>query len=125
MNRMKNHLAALLLVSGFLSNPSPLLAEPMQCEIGPVEKTFGGTNWTVYSCDDNKSLVVISANGNPAMPFYFMISEKDGELAIHGEGNGSKEASAAAGRDLEKLMASENAIAALIAETLVANKSEK
>ena len=124
MNRVKNHFAALFLISVFLSTSSLLFAEPMQCEVGPVEKSFGGTKWTVYSCDDKKSLVIVSADGNPAMPYFFMISEIDGKLAIHGEGNGSKEASTAAGRDLEKLMVSENEIAALIAETLAVSKGE-
>jgi hypothetical protein len=31
-----------------LEEPSP---PPMKCETGPVERTFGGTEWIVYSCN--------------------------------------------------------------------------
>ena len=124
MYRGKRNTIILLMLSGLFAAPSLLSAEPIQCKVGPIEKMFGETKWVVNSCDDGKSIVLVSAPGNPAMPFYFMITEKDGKLAIHGEGNGSKEASSAAGRDLETLIASEGAVAALIAETKTANESE-
>jgi len=88
---------------------------PLRCDIGPVHRTFGGTPWLVYSCEDGKSLAVITEAGSVAAPFYFVLAWRDGGYRISGEGNGSEDASNAAGRDLEALSA--NDIAALIAET--------
>ncbi|MGB7654961.1 MAG: hypothetical protein WBL74_05725 [Novosphingobium sp.] len=88
---------------------------PMKCETGPVQRKFGGTNWVVYSCDDGHSMVVISASGNPASPFYFVLTPQDGTYKIYGEGNGSKAASDAAGAELGKLKQED--LAALLEET--------
>lgn len=90
----------------------------MRCETGPVTKTFGGTGWIVYSCDDGVSLVVVSAQGNPAFPFFFHLRPNAESYRVVGEGNGDKRASDAAGADLSEL--SSAAIAALIAETKAA-----
>ena len=117
-------MSILLILLGLFAAPSLLLAEPMQCNVGQIEKMYGGTKWIVSSCDDGKSIVFVSAPGNPAMPFYFIITEKDGKLAIQGEGNGSKEASTAAGRGIEKLIAIEGAFAELRTETVTADESE-
>ena len=87
----------------------------LECAIGPIDKSYGGTNWLVYSCNDDKSIVIVSGPGNPAGPFYFMLYPKAGAYALRGEGNGSKVASAAAYHDLEKL--SETEISKLITET--------
>ena len=113
---------ALISLVGLFTPPSSTFAQSLKCEIGPVAKAFGGTQWLVYSCDDQKSLVVVSAEGNPAMPFYFIISEKDGTLSIYGEGAGSKESSAAAGKELETMIQSNDAVAVLIAETIAASE---
>src|ERR1700722_9045111 len=43
----------------------------LNCKIGPIENIYGGTKWLVYGCDDKASVVVVTAPGNPAMPFYF------------------------------------------------------
>ena len=86
----------------------------MKCEIGPVLKTFGGTPWNVYGCADGQSLVVFSAPGSPAMPFYFMFFLKNGRYELVGEGTGRKEATSAAHAELRALTAGE--IAALVAE---------
>jgi hypothetical protein len=73
----------------------------------PLLKTFGGTQWFVYACDDGQSLIVKSEPSNPASPFFFtLIWEGAGWHKIgpfvHGEGSGSK-ASDAAHEDLAKL----------------------
>src|SRR5258708_6022499 len=49
-------------------SPSPT---QLNCKSGPLTRTFGKTSWYVYGCDDGHSVVVITAPGNPAMPFYF------------------------------------------------------
>jgi hypothetical protein len=80
---------------------SPInFAKPMECKIGPVTKSYGGNNWLVYGCSDNESIVVVSAAGNPAMPFFFSISKKSGEYKVSGEGNGDKVATDAAYKEL-------------------------
>jgi len=87
----------------------------MKCETGPVNKTFGGTNWIVYSCDDRISMVVVSAEGNPASPFFFVLKPNDGGYVIMGEGNGDRDASKAAVDALSKMTADE--LATLLADT--------
>ena len=101
---------------------STLIAEEpdegfVACNIGPVVRVFGGNEWNIFSCTAPDQLVVVSAPGNPAMPFYFVLYIEDGERRLSGEGNGSKEASAAAYEDLQLIAKSEERIAALIAET--------
>jgi len=89
--------------------------QPMRCDVGPVHRAFGGTPWLVYSCEDGKSLAVITEAGNIAAPFYFILAWREDGYRIAGEGNGDENASTAAGRDLEALTAAQ--IEALIAET--------
>ena len=60
-------------------------AAPLQCDIGPITKEFGSVPWLLYSCDDGKSLVVISAPGSPAAPFYFMFSPEGRGYHLSGE----------------------------------------
>jgi hypothetical protein len=75
----------------------------VSCKIGPVTKTYGGTKWLVYACDDKKSLVVVTAPGNPAMPFYFFFYPDSGGYHLHGEGTGDKKLTDAAYKDLAAL----------------------
>jgi hypothetical protein len=91
------------------SAPQP---QPLKCNIGPVARTYGMTPWLVYSCDDDRSVVIISAPGNPAMPFYFMFSPSGDGYKLYGEGTGRKEATAAAFAELEDY--TQQDIAALI-----------
>lgn len=105
---MKNKLIALasLLCVTLISFQLTAAESPaLKCETGPVKKSFGGTSWLVYACDDDHSLVIVSDTGNPAMPFYFMVSFKNGAYTVHGEGSGDKAASTAANMDISKLKA--------------------
>jgi hypothetical protein len=88
-------------------------AEPkkLNCEVGPITKTFGGSNWLVYSCGDFQSVIFVTAPGSPAMPFVFI--HADGKL--QGEGNGKKEFTGPAYAELKQL--SESQIKQLIEET--------
>jgi hypothetical protein len=90
-------------------------AGSLNCDIGPISKSYGKTQWYVYSCDDNRSVVVVSAPGNPATPFYFMFSPNESGYRLVGEGTGRKDATSAAFDDLKTL--TEEEIAALIEET--------
>jgi hypothetical protein len=78
-------------------------APKLRCETGPIIRMFGGTEWLVYSCDDRRSMVVVSAQKNPAAPFYFLLTPVAGGYHVDGEGNGSKQASDAAGDELSRM----------------------
>jgi hypothetical protein len=91
------------------------LAADLNCDVGPVTKAFGGTSWLVYSCHDDRNVVVVTAPGNPAMPFYFSVSLVKDEVQLHGEGTGRKDLTDAAYKDIAGLR--EQDIAALITET--------
>jgi hypothetical protein len=67
----------------------------LQCRQGPVKKTYGGSSWLVYSCDDNRSIVIVSASGNAAMPFYFTFAYSGQGYRLTGEGAGTNESAAA------------------------------
>lgn len=88
---------------------------PLQCNVGPLKRTFGGHPWLVYSCSDGATLVVVSDSGNPASPFYFVLHPKGARYEMAGEGNGSKQASSAAFEELKRLSATD--IAAMLAAT--------
>lgn len=87
---------------------------PLKCESGPLNRVFGKTPWLVYGCVDARSMVVVSAPGSPAFPFYFMVFEGANGYEVAGEGTGKKEATAAAHSELKALTAAQ--IKALIAE---------
>lgn len=70
------------------------------CDVGPITKIFGRSQWLVYSCDDRRTVVVVSAPGNPAMPYYFTLSRTENGYRISGEGAGNRAFTAAAFSDL-------------------------
>ena len=103
---------------GVVLNPLFAVAEDedtFNCTIGPITKTFGQAQWLVYSCNDDKTVVIVSAPGSPAMPFYFTFLPTDAGHRLFGEGTGNKEATAAAFEQLKSL--SEDDIANVIKET--------
>lgn len=91
------------------------LEPALDCSVGPLARSFGGQPWLVYSCADRKSIVVASAPGNPASPFYFHVRPAQGGFDVAGQGSGSTEATAAAFEDLKAL--GESDITAIIAAT--------
>jgi hypothetical protein len=70
--------------------------------------------WDVYGCDDGHSVVVVTATGNPAMPFYFFFVWGPKGFDLRGEGTGNKVLTDAAFKDLRAL--SEEQVARLFAE---------
>ena len=100
------------------AEPAEPVAAPLKCDIGPVHRSFGGTNWIVYSCADQTSMAIVSEKGNPAAPFVFVLKSEGGAYAISGEGNGERDASDAAGDALETMTPAE--FAALLAATKAA-----
>ena len=106
---------ALCAVSALSSTTAAQTAAPLKCNIGPIAKTYGATQWQVYSCNDQRTVVILSAPGNPAAPFYFMFSPGKDGYRLQGEGTGSKDATAAAYKELQALSAAD--IVALIEQT--------
>ena len=88
--------------------------QPMNCDMGPLMKTFGQTNWLVYACSDGHSVAIMSAPGSPASPFYFMFHSTNQGYRLVGEGTGSKDATAKAHAELRAM--SQKEITALFAE---------
>jgi hypothetical protein len=105
--------------------PAQALSETPQstCGVGPVTRSYGGTDWLLYSCDnDDGTLVLLSAPGSPASPFYFAMYPDKGRYQLEGEGTGDRQATDRAYADLRRL--TEPDIAALIAETKRQPKSK-
>lgn len=90
--------------------------KPLRCDIGPITKIFASVPWLLYSCSDSKSLVVVSAPGSPAAPFYFFFSPAEVGYHLNGEGTGAKDITDAALKELQKLRSSD--IESLVKETL-------
>lgn len=98
---------AVLLCTGL--SIAPAFAEearppPLNCEVGPLKRTYGQTQWVVHACDDGHSIVAAADQGNPAQPFFFIFYVKpNGDMQLYGEGEGDKTATKAAFDDLSKL----------------------
>jgi hypothetical protein len=90
-------------------------SQPLKCETGPITRTYGDTPWLVYSCEDERSIVIVSAEESPAFPFYFMFSPQERGYRLSGEGTGRRDATNAAFEELQAL--SESDIAALVEQT--------
>jgi hypothetical protein len=114
---VKRHLLYLILAAPVIAMSAP----PLQCDIGPITKVFGTVPWLLYSCDDDKSLVVVSAPGSAAAPFYFFFSPEGRDYHLRGEGTGSKTLTDAALKELRVL--SREDIAGLVAQTIASRNS--
>jgi hypothetical protein len=91
------------------------------CDRGPFgTKTYGGTAWELYGCSDNRSIAIVTAHGNPGMPFYFLIAERNGQYQLSGEGTGRPEVTRQAFEALRRL--SDQEIRALVKETQVPSR---
>jgi hypothetical protein len=112
MKRWLLILAALPLVT----NAGP----PLKCDVGPVTKVFGSVPWLVYSCNDASSVVLVSAPGSPAMPFFFSFTLEGTAYRLRGEGTGSKAVTDAALKELQALSATD--IMTLRRETIALKK---
>jgi hypothetical protein len=90
-------------------------APEMQCKQGPVLKSIGGSDWNVYACDDQKSVVVTVVKATPQLPFYyFLVTPSNAGVEVVGEGSGSKSVTEPVYQALTKLKSTE--LAALVAE---------
>jgi hypothetical protein len=74
---------------------------PLKCAVGPIEKTYGETQWLVYSCDDARSVIIVAAPLSPARPFVFrFLAQKNGYL-LQSKGTGDKAYTTAAFGELK------------------------
>jgi hypothetical protein len=89
--------------------------EPFKCDVGPVQKSYGGTPWLVYGCRESQNLVFLTAPQSPAAPFYFFLAPQESSFRLSGEGTGDRTLTDAAYNELKALGADE--IAALRHQT--------
>jgi len=87
----------------------------LDCHVGPVTKSYGKNDWLLYSCSDNRSVVVVAKLDNPAFEFYFILVPGTDDVELYGEGTGEKAATEPAFQDLKLLSVAD--IAALVSET--------
>jgi len=104
---------------------SPCLAgEPtLECDVGPVTKTFGNTDWLAYSCRDRSSIVFIAAPGSVAEPYYFFLHRWNGKYLTQGEGNGNQKSVVAANAQIRALTTAQ--VTAIVNETIRAAAKSK
>lgn len=115
MKRLGLCLIALLAIASAAGAQGPSDAR-ITCDRGPFgTKTYGGYPWEIYGCSDNRSVAVVTARGNPGMPFYFLFAERSGKYELSGEGSGRPEFTRKAYDDLRRL--SQQDIQALVRET--------
>lgn len=99
------------------STPGPDIPPGVDCtHVVSVPKTFGGTQWNAIGCKDGKTLVIVSAQDNPAFPFYFTVFQQDGAYRVTGEGTGSKPITDLAYAEISKLSSAD--IQAIIQQSL-------
>lgn len=80
---------------------------PLKCAVGPIEKTYGKTQWLVYSCDDARSVVIVAAPLSPARPFVFRFLAQQNGYLLQSKGTGDKDYTTAAFGEL-KVMSMED-----------------
>jgi len=107
-------LPAIILPDAVAQGPSQ---PKLVCDRGPFStKTFGGTQWQIYGCTDNRSVAIVTEPGSPAIPFYFLLAWIDGVYTVSGEGTGRRDLTAKAYNDIIKLTRPQ--IDVLVKETL-------
>lgn len=73
----------------FGSQATDGFSAPLDCSHGPASLSYGEVPWLVYACSDQRSVVLVSASGSRAAPFYFMFSANGPGYRLIGEGTGS------------------------------------
>lgn len=89
--------------------------EPMDCRVGPVIKTFGGSKWVVHSCSDGRTVLLMAMEDSPAHPSVIKIAPSTKGYTVDGRGKGDRQATNAAVDELGALSVAD--IQAMIAET--------
>jgi hypothetical protein len=94
----------------------------LTCEVGPVDREYGGSAFSIYSCDDGKSVVAVAKPNSRAFPFYFIVSPYGDQVRLYGEGDGNDDATHAAFADLNRFRPAD--VAALVAATKALAKAD-
>ena len=95
-----------------LAEPS---SQPLNCDVGPLEKTIAESKWLLYSCGDGSTLVLITPAGSKSFPFVFSLYRTETGYRLNGEGTGPKSATDPVANVLSSLSAKN--IATLIEQT--------
>jgi hypothetical protein len=95
--------------------PAGAQTAPMDCTVGPLIKTFGGSKWVVNSCADDRTMTLMATNDSPAFPCFIVIAPSTEGYNIDGRGRGDQQATNAAMSELAELSVAD--IHALITET--------
>ena len=99
---MRLHLL-LVAIAICLPLPADAQTEPMDCRVGPLIKTFGGSKWVVNSCSDGRTVVLMAMNDSPAFPCFIKMEPSTEGYNIDGRGKGDKQATNAAMDELAAL----------------------
>ncbi|MET0182655.1 MAG: hypothetical protein ABW199_07205 [Caulobacterales bacterium] len=99
MTRWAIFALATLIFSSSANAQSPPDQPTLQCDNGPLHRDYGGTDWLVYSCVDEETLVFVTS----AFPFYFLSYMHDGGRRLYGAGNAPREATRPAYEELTRL----------------------
>lgn len=97
----------------------------VRCDLGPIKKTFGGTDWLLSSCRSDSSgvprLIIVPAPGSPAktdpkakLDFYFFKEKNGFRLEVENEGNSNSLVDAAYS---ELIKLSEDEVTKLVSAT--------
>jgi hypothetical protein len=96
-------LALIATLAGCAGAPPSRPPAKVSCAAGPVEASFGALAWLAYACDDGRSVALMSAPGNPAAPFSFIVRPSATGVRVQGEGDGDRAMTAAAFAELMAL----------------------
>jgi hypothetical protein len=98
-------------------------APQLQCEQGPLTRNYGGSEWHVYACNDQRSLVVTVIKSTPKLPFfYFFVTPASDGVQVAGEGNGDRSITASAYNELSRLTPAQ--VASLVSEARSVGRRE-
>ena len=109
MRRGKTKLRAVVALMAVVAAPvyaadqAPQKSIPLDCKIGPATRIFGGNPWLIFACTDGHSVVLVSAPGSKAMPFYFIQYWDGAQYKLSGEGTGDKGVTDAAFNEVKSL----------------------
>jgi len=113
--------AGMVALAGCASAPQMTEAK-VSCTAGPIPATYGGQPWLAFACDDGRSVALLSAPGNAAAPFSFVVRPSEHGVRVQGDGSGDRGASAAA---FAELMAMDDAaLLALYEQALLSPEPE-
>lgn len=108
-DQMSRRSTLLLCLFSFCACSAAAQQPTLDCDVGPLTRTYGSTPWLVYGCSDDQSIAFVTPADSPAAPFYFLLFPKDGQYVLIGEGTGSKVHTDRAYAELSSLTAEDTA----------------